>query len=90
VLFQIIQECIQNTLKHAQANNTIIQIMNEAESIQLFVEDDGVGLDMALVQFGLGLDSIKKLTEFKKGVFKIESEKTKGVKIYVALPKQPY
>jgi signal transduction histidine kinase len=90
VLFQIIQECIQNILKHAKANNTIIQIMNETQSIQLFVEDDGVGFDLALVQYGLGLDSIKKLTEFKKGVFKIVSEKTKGVKIYVELPKQPH
>ena len=88
VLFQIIQECIQNVLKHAQSNNTIIQILNESQSIQLFVEDDGVGFDIASVQYGLGLDSIIKLTEFKKGVFKIVSEKTKGVKIYVELPKQ--
>jgi signal transduction histidine kinase len=87
VLFQIIQECIQNILKHAQANNTIIQILNEPNSIQLFVEDDGVGFDQESVQYGLGLDSIKKLVELKNGVFKIVSEKSKGVKIYVELPK---
>ncbi len=88
VLFQIIQECVQNILKHAQANNTIIQILNEPNSIQLFVEDDGVGFDQEIVQYGLGLDSIQKLVELKNGVFKIVSEKSKGVKIYVELPKQ--
>ena len=86
VLFQIIQESIQNILKHANAKNTIIQILNEQKSVQLFVEDDGVGFDIALIKYGLGLDSISKLIEFKQGVFKIVSEKNKGVKIYVELP----
>ena len=86
VLFQIIQESIQNILKHANAKNTIIQILNEQKSVQLFVEDDGVGFDLALIKYGLGLDSISKLIEFKQGVFKIVSEKNKGVKIYVELP----
>ncbi|MDP4631234.1 MAG: ATP-binding protein [Flavobacteriales bacterium] len=88
VLFQIIQECIQNILKHAFAKNTIIQILNEPESIQLFIEDDGIGFDLDHVKYGLGLDSIKKLIEYKQGVFRIVSEKTKGVKIYVELPNQ--
>jgi signal transduction histidine kinase len=89
VLFQIIQECIQNILKHAQAKNTIIQILNESKSIQLFIEDDGIGFNLNNVQYGLGLDSIKKLIEFKQGEFRIDSSETKGVKIYVELPNQP-
>jgi signal transduction histidine kinase len=88
VLFQIIQECIQNILKHSQAKNTIIQILNEPKTILLFIEDDGIGFDPMSVKYGLGLDSIKKLIEFKQGVFRIVSEKTKGVKIYVELPNQ--
>jgi signal transduction histidine kinase len=87
VLFQIIQESIQNILKHSEAKNTIIQILHEPQCVQLFVEDDGVGFDLESVQFGLGIDSIKKLVELKNGIFKIVSEKTKGVKIYVELPK---
>jgi signal transduction histidine kinase len=75
-------------LKHSQAKNTIIQILNEPQTILLFIEDDGIGFDPMNVKYGLGLDSIKKLIEFKQGVFRIVSEKTKGVKIYVELPNQ--
>lgn len=86
ILFQIIQEGIQNILKHAQAQNAIIQILYEPKIIQLFIEDDGVGFDLNNVTYGLGLEGIKQLIEFKQGIFKIDSEKNSGVKIYVELP----
>jgi signal transduction histidine kinase len=87
ILFQIIQEGIQNILKHAQAKNAILQIMCEPANIQLFIEDDGMGCDPETIKHGLGLDSIKQLLEFKKGVFQFISEPNKGVKIYVELPR---
>jgi signal transduction histidine kinase len=87
ILFQIIQEGIQNILKHAHARNAIIQIMceNPSSSIKLFIEDDGVGCNMETIQYGLGLESIKQLLDFKKGIFQFNSEPKKGVKIYVEL-----
>ncbi len=87
ILFQIIQEGIQNILKHAHARNAIIQIMceNPSSSIKLFIEDDGVGCNMETIQYGLGLESIKQLLDFKKGIFQFNSEPNKGVKIYVEL-----
>jgi signal transduction histidine kinase len=86
ILFQIIQEGIQNILKHAQAKNAILQIMCETANIQLFIEDDGVGCNPQTIRHGLGLDSIKQLLEYKKGVFQFKSEPNKGAKIYVELP----
>ena len=86
ILFQIIQESIQNILKHAQAENAIIQIMLAESSIQLFIEDDGIGCSLETIQHGLGLDSIKQLLELKKGVFQMNSEPNKGMKIYAELP----
>ncbi len=87
ILFQIIQEGIQNILKHAQAKNAILQVMCEPANIQLFIEDDGVGCDIQTVEHGLGLDSIRQLLEYKNGVFQFNSEPNKGVKIYVELPR---
>lgn len=86
ILFQIIQEGIQNILKHAKAENAIIQIMLAETSIQLFIEDDGIGFSLETIQHGLGLDSIKQLLELKKGVFQMNSEPNKGMKIYAELP----
>ena len=86
ILFQIIQESIQNILKHAKAENAIIQIMLAESSIQLFIEDDGIGCSLETIQHGLGLDSIKQLLELKKGVFQMNSEPNKGMKIYAELP----
>jgi signal transduction histidine kinase len=73
LLYNIIQELIQNIIRHSNATEAIVQLMVEEEQISVYVEDNGKGFDKTLISEGLGLTQIKKLTGFVKGIINIES-----------------
>ncbi len=56
-LFRIVQELLQNALKHADAQTITIQLFGHEDSITLSFEDDGQGMDPKLPSKGLGLAS---------------------------------
>jgi glucose-6-phosphate-specific signal transduction histidine kinase len=89
-LFRIIQESLTNVLKHASASNVSISmnklILDGVDKINLDIEDDGVGLDEDITMTGLGLPGMKERAEMNGGVFEIESERNKGIKIKVIVP----
>jgi signal transduction histidine kinase len=61
-LLRIVQESIQNSLKHAQCKNISIGIESKQGPFTLCINDDGIGFDMAAAHqsSGIGLKSIKK------------------------------
>lgn len=58
-LFQITQEAVNNALKHSRARRVTITVAVTAASIEVTVEDDGVGFDPGHAGGGLGLDSLR-------------------------------
>jgi signal transduction histidine kinase len=61
-LLRIVQESIQNSLKHANCKNITVSIANKQRPFTLCISDDGIGFDMeaANLSQGIGLKSIKK------------------------------
>jgi len=57
-LYQIAQEAVTNSLKHAHANRIVVAVAVTSSSVDLSVTDDGVGFDPARRSGGLGLDSL--------------------------------
>ncbi|RYE29641.1 MAG: sensor histidine kinase [Sphingobacteriaceae bacterium] len=87
-LFRIMQEIIQNTLKHAQAKTLHLYIGHEPELI-IISEDDGLGFDLEETRNtsgGLGLKSMESRCEMVNASFQIVSGKEKGCKIIIKLP----
>ncbi|RYE18154.1 MAG: sensor histidine kinase [Sphingobacteriaceae bacterium] len=87
-LFRIVQEIIQNTLKHAQAKTLHLYIGREPELI-IVSEDDGLGFDLEqtrIISGGLGLKSMESRCEMVNANFQIITEKEKGCKIIIKLP----
>ena len=69
-LFRIIQEIVQNTLKHAKAKNLQIGIGQENEHVLILTMDDGVGFDIEKAKdksMGLGMKSLETRTEILNG-----------------------
>jgi two-component system, NarL family, sensor kinase len=64
ILYRIIQELIQNVIKHAEAKNCSVQIKTENNKISIFIEDDGKGFDLNSVAKNQGLESIKQRIAF--------------------------
>ncbi|HMG93199.1 MAG TPA: sensor histidine kinase, partial [Chryseolinea sp.] len=87
-VFRIIQELIANIIKHAKASNAIIHLTQHQESINIMVEDNGVGFDIALIKpsAGMGLYSIQRRVENIGGSVTIESIPNSGTTVIIDLP----
>ncbi len=89
VLYRIIQECINNTIKHAEANTIDILLNQEKDKIFAEISDNGKGFNPLKINSkssGLGLENIKSRIEFLKGNINIESAEGKGTKVKVEIP----
>lgn len=91
-LYRIIQESLNNTLKHSKAENIEISINQDEEFLQLVVFDDGVGLKYSnddtqqSKNFGNGLKNIKERAIFIGAKFTILSKPKEGCIIKVTIP----
>lgn len=89
VIYRIIQECINNIIKHANAQSVKISILQNDHSININIIDDGKGFDplaQSVKSEGMGLENIKSRIEFLKGDIKIQSVSEKGTDIQVEIP----
>jgi two-component sensor histidine kinase len=85
-LFRILQESLNNIIKHANANTVIVQFMQQEHYLEIFVEDDGVGFDSDNTQSGQGLISMETRAKMIKGYMSLYSEKGKGTSIAIQVP----
>ena len=85
IIYRIIQELLNNIMKHAAAKNAMAQLIREGERLNLIVEDDGKGFDTALLKNnkGAGLTSIRSRVDYLKGQLDIHSEKDKGTLVNI-------
>jgi signal transduction histidine kinase len=84
-LYRIVQECLNNINKHAQATNIYINISKTTEKISLIIEDNGKGINTNNSN-GFGLLGMNERVQILGGDFKIENIHNKGVKIIVTVP----
>jgi len=84
-IFSIVQEQMNNIIKHAQAKQVVIELYRD-EKIILSVSDDGKGFDTKIKRNGIGLNNIQTRTELYTGSIAIQSEPGKGCKIKIEFP----
>lgn len=86
-IYRIVQELINNTIKHAGATNAIVQLTKAGNNISLTVEDDGQGFDTAILKTsgGIGWTNIQHRIEFLKGKLDVHSQEGKGTSVLVEL-----
>lgn len=87
-VYNIVQEFINNILKHSKANNALIELKEEDKKLFLTISDDGLGFDKTKINMkdGLGINQIDARIQMMKGMFFIESSFNNGTKISVELP----
>ncbi|MEO1485648.1 MAG: sensor histidine kinase [Bacteroidota bacterium] len=84
-LYRIVQEALQNVLKHARANNLFIQLNKHQEHLTLMIEDDGKGIVQDSEE-GMGLKNIKQRVQLLKGIFTIDSAPERGTILNIQIP----
>ncbi|WP_274362496.1 sensor histidine kinase [Paenibacillus thermotolerans] len=92
-LFRLVQEALSNILKHAQATYVFVELTFGAESVQLIIQDNGVGFDVTRLGRRLssdgghfGLVGMKERVQLLEGKFNLESNVNAGTKITIEVP----
>jgi len=86
-IYRIVQELINNTMKHAAAKTAILQVAKSDSHLSVTVEDDGKGFDKTVLNQakGIGWSNIQNRVEFLKGTLDVQSEKEKGTSVHIEL-----
>ena len=86
VLIRVIQECLNNAIKHAQPDRIDIRITKSSQSRSIEIRDDGVGFDTTQKSKGSGMYNLSKRMETIGGKFYLTSNLGKGTQIILELP----
>jgi two-component system, NarL family, sensor kinase len=86
-IYRIVQELINNTMKHAVAKNAIVQITKSDDQLSVTVEDDGKGFDTTIINkpSGMGWSNITNRVEFLKGKLDVDSAHGKGTSVHIEI-----
>lgn len=87
-LFRVVQELLQNALKHAGASHVRLRLHTEADLLHLAYHDDGRGLDLALLDAptGNGLVNIRQRITLLKGHCTFGSTTGQGTTVTISVP----
>ena len=84
-LYRIVQEAVQNVLKHAGAKNLYIHLNRHKQYLNLMIEDDGVGI-VPDAQAGMGIQNIRQRIEILKGTFNMDISAQTGTTLTIQIP----
>jgi two-component system sensor histidine kinase UhpB len=88
-VYRIVQESINNALKHAQAKSIEVSLTLLENELQLLIKDDGVGMNLASVDQSqhFGLLGIRERVQGFHGSFSLLSEPNRGTAIHINIPR---
>lgn len=87
--YRIVQELVQNALKHADARHILVQLSWETDSLSVTVEDDGQGFDPEQVTPGLGQKSLASRVQYLSGHMDLVTQPGEGTSVEVRAPYEP-
>ncbi|WP_316771418.1 sensor histidine kinase [Pedobacter frigiditerrae] len=85
--YRIVQELFQNIVKHAKATNAIFQLVEHPDSINLYIEDNGKGIEKEKAdKTGKGIGLLANRIDYYEGKISIEGQPGKGTLIVIDIP----
>ena len=85
-IYRIIQELINNIVKHALADEVTIQLIQHNKHLSIMVEDNGIGFNLSDQPHGIGLENIKYRVQSMDGTLNIDSSLGRGTSVSFELP----
>jgi two-component system CheB/CheR fusion protein len=86
VVYRAMQEALTNVLKHADARDVNVVLQQQADQVQLTIEDNGVGMPSGPATAGLGLMGMRERIELVGGTLEIETVASQGTTLFVRIP----
>ena len=93
-IFAIVQETVNNAIKHAKANNIVVTLTETAQLVTVAIVDDGAGFDVDSIlenyetRGSLGMINLRERAESIGGDISIDSQPGEGTKISVEIPQE--
>jgi PAS domain S-box-containing protein len=90
--FRIAQEALTNVVRHARATSVAVELTQSGSTLQLTIEDNGVGFDASAVQqrvptgIALGLLGMQERVQIQGGTISIESSPGNGTRVQTRFP----
>jgi signal transduction histidine kinase len=88
-LYRIVQECLNNMVKHSEATSGSISLVVEENRLTLRIQDNGRGFDMQTHNAGMGLKILRERTAMIGGALDINSVIDQGTEVVVSLDVAP-
>jgi len=85
-LYRIVQEAVNNTVKHAHAHSVTIELKRSPSKVACSVRDDGSGFDTRRRTHGLGLIGIRERLNALGGSLHVVSESRRGTTLLTDIP----
>jgi signal transduction histidine kinase len=93
-LYRIVQELLNNILKHSEATQATIRVSTADHFVKLSVSDNGKGMfdtirdaDRSASKFGFGISGIQERVSILRGTMAMDSEASKGTSIQITIPR---
>lgn len=85
-IFRIVQEQMNNIIKHARATQVNIELLRTEEKIYLKIQDNGVGFDIKQHRKGIGLYNIISRSDLYNGLVEIQTSTGNGCAVHITFP----
>jgi signal transduction histidine kinase len=91
LVFRIVQEALQNILKHARASHITVRISSTPQQYSLAIADDGTGFDLQdeRIANSMGMNNMQARAALMKGTLNIASSPGKGTTLALTIPIAP-
>lgn len=85
-VFRIVQEQMNNIIKHAKATTVKIELVRNEQLIYLKIQDNGVGFDLNMQRKGIGIYNIISRSDLYNGIVDIQTSPGSGCGIHISFP----
>lgn len=88
VLYRVVQESVNNVIKHSGANKLDITLIKDEDGISVTIEDNGKGFDTTVTHKseGIGLKNMQTRVEYLKGIIEWDSAPGNGTVVTIQIP----
>ncbi|MEM7705610.1 MAG: ATP-binding protein [Pseudomonadota bacterium] len=84
-VLRLVQECVQNAVKHGNPAHLTLSLTAEGSDVMLRIEDDGQGFDLDVVEPGRGLRNLKRRADLLGGNLELVSQPGQGTRVTLSL-----
>ena len=88
-VYRMVQEAVGNALKHAKASELSIQVNRVSASLNVMVEDNGSGFDLARMKEGMGMGNLRERAAACGGEVNVDSRTGHGTTVTIDIPLAP-